>query len=594
MRKAAVKTAFHTPRRQRGFAAVFAAIAMVAMLSAVALAIDVGRLYNAKRNLQRAASLAALDAVQVVSGCTGRGVIGTGVDARTEALASLARNQLVADSVVTQIGMRDGSAADAGFVPLGDGDARISAVRVTLTRAAPRRIVPLITGSSDLVLQASAAAGQAPQAGVSLGPSVLSLNSANSPLLNSLLGSMLGSAVNLSVASAQGLAAAQVKLLDLAAAAGVATPGGLVNVNTSLPGALRLLADALNETGGSVNASAAATLASLAAVADPSRNVLLGDVLEIGEGLAGNAADTVYVDAFSLLMALSQSAVEGQTLDLPIGVALPAGLANLHLMVKVVRAPKIVGPGAAGVGPDGQPLTYARTAALQIQLRTDLLDVSGALSSLSPLVGIVAQPIRLGLDVDLGSAEASIRGIQCPTMGNPNTAVDVDVETALANVRLGTFSGAAASAPPLAGGPLINAINLPLLGPVLSVSLAAPARLDIGVADQEDTTFVNDFPLYVALPTPTNPRQVGDEALLGSAGSSLSSQFAAQLNVRLLGIPLPAGQVLSLVSRLLTPVFQVLDAVVDPLLSLLGAQPGASNVELYQVKVPRAEVFGPD
>ena len=135
MRQAAVKTAFHAPGRQRGFAAVFAAIAMVAMLSAVALAIDVGRLYNAKRNLQRAASLAALDAVQVVSGCTGRGVIGTGQDARAEALASLARNQLVADSVVTQIGMRDGSAADAGFVPLGDGDARISAVREALPEA---------------------------------------------------------------------------------------------------------------------------------------------------------------------------------------------------------------------------------------------------------------------------------------------------------------------------------------------------------------------------------------------------------------------------------------------------------------------------
>lgn len=579
--------------RQRGVAAIFAAVAMLAMLSAVALAIDIGRLYTANRSLQRAANLAALDAVQVVSGCTGQGVTGTLADAQAETITSLARNGFSTSGVTTEIGMRDLSGADgsARFLPLADGDVGLSAVRVTLTQPAPSRIIPGITGSSDLLLQASAAAHQAPQASVSISPSALMLNSANSPVLNLLLGGLLGGNVNLGVVSQQGLAAAQVNLAQLALAAGVATPAGLTEIGTTLPGALNLLAAALNGTGGAVNATAAATLQQLAAQADPSRNVLLGSVLEISNAVTGEAADTLYVDALSLLMALAQSAVEGQSLNLPVNVALPAGLANLQLSLMVVQAPKIVGPGPAGLGPDGMPLTYARTAALQLRLRASVLDVGGALAGLSPLVGVVAQPIRIGLDVELGAAQASVREIQCPASNRPDTAVDLDVQTQLATVRLGTFTGAAASAPPLSGGPLINAINLPILGPVLSVALGAPASLEVGVEDEVDTSFINDFPLYVSLPTPSNPRIVGDEALLGSTGVSLSTQFSNQLTVRVLGIPLPVGEVQSVADTLLTPLFSILDTVIDPLLEQLGAQPGAASVQVLSVSVPRAEVF---
>lgn len=579
------------PARQRGFAAVFAAVAMIAMLSAVALTIDIGRLYTAQRNLQRAASLAAMDAVQVVSGCTGRGVTGTLADAQGEVAASLLRNGHAADTVSTVVGMRDDTASLTRFVALGDGDSRLSAVQVTLTRASPARIIPGITGSSGSPIQARAAAGQRPRAGVSISPSALSLDSSNSPLLNMVLGGLLGGNVNLSIAAQQGLAAAQVKLSELAAAAGVASPGGLVSVNTSLPGALQMLSNALNATGGAANASAAATLSSLAALADPNRQVLLGNVLGLGSGVSGEAADILYVDALSLMMALAQSAVEGQALDLPLGVALPAGLANLKLALKVSEAPFIGEPGPAGNGPDGQPLTFVRGAALQLQVRTDLLDISGALSALSPLVGVVVQPIRIGLDIDIGAAEASVREIQCPARHRPEPVVDLDVDTQVAVLRLGHFSGSAASLPPLAGGALISAINLPIIGPVLSVALNAPAELQVGTAQNSEVSYINNFPPYVALPLATNPVLVGDEALLSSAGASLSTQFANQLTVRLLGINLPLGSTLSLASTLLAPVFNLLDGVVDPLLQQLGVQAGGASVAVYTVDVPRPEVF---
>ena len=84
---------YPTAQRQRGAVAVFAAITMVALLSALALAVDVGRLYYAQRDTQRLADVAALDASRVVSGCASTsGVPGSKAQALAEVMASLARN----------------------------------------------------------------------------------------------------------------------------------------------------------------------------------------------------------------------------------------------------------------------------------------------------------------------------------------------------------------------------------------------------------------------------------------------------------------------------------------------------------------------
>jgi|HubBroStandDraft_3_1064219.scaffolds.fasta_scaffold50631_2 hypothetical protein len=53
--------------RQRGFTMAFVAITMVAIVSMAALAIDIGTLYQAKAEAQRAADAAALAAAQVIS-----------------------------------------------------------------------------------------------------------------------------------------------------------------------------------------------------------------------------------------------------------------------------------------------------------------------------------------------------------------------------------------------------------------------------------------------------------------------------------------------------------------------------------------------
>ena len=578
------------PHRQAGVAAIFAAIALITMMAALALAIDVGRLYTAQRQLQSAADHAALDSVRAMSGCNGSGARGRLADAQSEAAASLARNQSAA-ALQVETGMRNSSDPLSAFMPLPDGDPQASAVRITLRQPAPKRLIPGITGQYDSTLVASAAAEQKPQAEISVGSSALNLNTANSPLLNALLGGLLGGAVDLSVASQQGLVAAQVSLAGLLVAAGVADTQGLLDLNLSLPGALNLVAQALNQTGGAVNAAAAVTIGALVPVADALRQVRLGDVLQLPPGVPDVATSHLpLVDALSLVTSLAEAASVGKPLALPLSVSLPAGIADLQLALTVNRAP-LQAFGPAGFGPGGLPLTEARSAAISLQLRAQVLDLSGALSALSPVVGVVAQPIRLGLDVNLAPASAAVASIECPTLAKPGTRVRLDVNTQLASVRAGTFSGAVSTMPPLASGPLISAINLPLIGPVLAVNLQNPVGLNVGNSSASSEYFVNDFPLYVTLPSPTNPRNVGDGQLLGSVGATLSTMLAQQVQVKLLGATLPLGQVSGLLNTLLVPLLSTLDLVVDPLLGQLGIQAGSADVMLTQVSVPQATLF---
>ena len=54
---------------QRGVAAIFAAVAVLAGITAFGLIYDIGLIYSAQRDLQRVANVAALDAAMATGGC---------------------------------------------------------------------------------------------------------------------------------------------------------------------------------------------------------------------------------------------------------------------------------------------------------------------------------------------------------------------------------------------------------------------------------------------------------------------------------------------------------------------------------------------
>ena len=87
-----------TPRRlrlrsqQRGAAGVFLVISLLLLVPILALALNIGQLYYAQRDLEKQATLAALSATQVASGCANDGRPGLLAAVTQEVIRIIAAN----------------------------------------------------------------------------------------------------------------------------------------------------------------------------------------------------------------------------------------------------------------------------------------------------------------------------------------------------------------------------------------------------------------------------------------------------------------------------------------------------------------------
>ena len=89
-----------TPRRlrlrsqQRGAAGVFLVISLLLLVPILALALNIGQLYYAQRDLEKQATLAALSATQVASGCANDGRPGLLAAVTQEVIRIIAANNV--------------------------------------------------------------------------------------------------------------------------------------------------------------------------------------------------------------------------------------------------------------------------------------------------------------------------------------------------------------------------------------------------------------------------------------------------------------------------------------------------------------------
>jgi hypothetical protein len=113
--------------RQRGFTMAFVAITMVVIVSMAALAIDIGTLYEAKAEAQRAADAAALAAAQVIStsGITGdptnadlswKAACGGAASLATLAANSVANQNLIGGNAPSTINVYYGISSGVGTI----------------------------------------------------------------------------------------------------------------------------------------------------------------------------------------------------------------------------------------------------------------------------------------------------------------------------------------------------------------------------------------------------------------------------------------------------------------------------------------------
>ncbi len=597
-------------RRQQGAAAVFVAIALIALLTAVGLAIELGRLYNAQRQLQKAASLAALDGVRVVSGCNG-----TSTDPTAVIADSLVRNYTTAlTSTTTATGVMTTDANNLRVLNTASS-AQANAVRVTLTAPFPALIFPFLPQPSNL-LTASATATQEALGSLRVGSGVADVN-----LSKSFLSALLGGTVN--VADFNGLAGVDVTSQQLATALGVnvtdlSSAAGL-NKTVLLGAALNGLSSAL---GGTVSSQVRGSLQNLAGQATNNTPIPLSSILVPVGNIASDVPFVGLQEVFMALALASRSDASGNPTAIQLNglnvVALP-GVANVSVFAKVIAPPKLSNLGRAG------PLANASTAqASTAQVRLMVrIDGSGGLLAALNLINIpfVAQVsavpnLKIGVDVEVAKATAWLNTLTCPKsdVNNGLPVAGLKVNTALATVAVGTYSNVTDAVTPGSSIPLatVKLLGITLadlaLGINANVSQTSNTLNDVNqfkqckrngnfpaICDDTDpATPSSATPIYRALGAPAAPTVPAASPTTENPQKAVSNLSIA-LNLVLTGGSSLVGAVLTPITALVQPVLNLVNttlvtAVINPLLDLLGVSAGTATVTMDLVTVGQPAV----
>lgn len=580
------------PRKQGGATLVLVAGFLLALLTCLALAIEVGRLYASQSSLQRTADIAALDAANRLSGCR-TGAPPQDLDAAVSAAidGAIQRNESVPARIDSrfELGLLQNTSPERTFVA---SAAEPDSVHVTLTQPVPTGLTGLITGG-DRQMQAHATAMSRPVAQIAVGTKLLNVSDAS--VLNALLSGLLGGSVNLSVGAYNALIGANVTLADMVeATVGVGTPEELLTTNLTLPEALQVLGDAVDSTVAGAGNLAGTTLDTLAGLADPNRSVLPGDAIVVEEGLEG-VVGQVPINVADLLTSLAQAANEGTPISLPTSVSLPP-LANVDATINIVEPPQVA-IGRAGRDIQGDYRTVATSSQVSIQLRATVLGFPGS--------ALLDLPVY----IKAGSASARLEELLCanPLAGRPEHEVAVGTGTSVAQIGIGEFDDIG-SANPQPTGDDVTLVNL--LGGLLKVNVQNMAPINVGSGPGNQTLdFVGPF-----------PPQDGAEAQTQTVGTDLSDALgnalgtlAADVNSNtvyvdsslpllgtviaglLNGVVSTVGGLVDLVVDLVQPVLNALgDAVLTPLFELLGLDIGAADVSVQAVLVDQPEIYRRD
>ena len=528
-------------RRQRGAISVFAVLTLLLAVLFAALALDTGRLFLEQRRLQNTADLSALSAARFACG----GVPDLAA-ATAQANAAAAAN---------------GHAGDLGvdFAPAGDD----SAARVTASGEYPTSLLAggVIPGTTRL--RATAAAVQRSVAGISAGSFLARLDPAG---LNPLLSGLLGSNVNLGLADYQGIAAANLTLLDLIQAHGaVATVNDLLALQMNVGAFFDLMATALDNKG---KADAAGDLRNLAAGASDALVLTLGDLLKVTADDPETSAEAE-VNALDLLMLTAEIANGQNAIAIPAaGVAIP-GVANIGVNLWLIQPPQIaIGP--AGRDENGNWKTQVQTAQVRLGVNLALTPVPLGIPGI-----LTIQLANLQLAVDAAQTTAWLESIGCPSPGNPDGSATMGSQPGILNMAIGNLdaNGQVTGPANVAAVQLLGGLG----GPAVTVGASANASLE---SNPQSTPFEGPFPQTETVDTPP------DEALT-NALADLANSLDLQVTVGTLNLML-LNQVIGLLRPVLTPIITLLgDALLTPLLDALGVSVGGADLSVFTIRVDR-------
>jgi uncharacterized membrane protein len=500
---------------------------MLALLFTV-LAIDSARLWLQKRNLQKAADIAAMQAARF----TGCGSIKA--DAVTAAAQALLAN--APDDAANTVGatvmivQRGRITRDAQLLPVFtvDETENNNAAHVELTK--PVRASLILGGmfTTPVLMKAKATAQGGPPIGTFSVGSLVGVTDASATFTTNLFKAILGnSSLNLTTQALTGLAGTTVSLAQLQVLAGAKTIEDLLNMTVPLSQLVQWIA-----TASPSSAAANAALSELiTASATSGLTVKLGDVLNVHL-----PADTATASArLNVLDLLNVGVMVGKGAGL---INLDAGLAGIgSIGLTLGQLPKIaVGP--AGKSASGNWCTQAQSSQVQLVI------------GINPLgIGLVDMALR----VDLASVNAQLANLN---VSPGATSGVINAGSTVIGIKLTKKADENKPASVL-GGLLTVGLNLPVLN-------AQGGTANFTVTSRD------------GLPTGIQTSGTLGQSIAGLLGD------ASSLDIKVLGL---GGDLLKpLVQTILSPIFKMLgNAIIDPLLTALGLNPGFVKVQLMDI-----------
>ena len=551
-------------RRQRGAIAIVAAIWIGAAIAALG-AIDVGNFFLVHRQLQRSADLAAVAAAETVGsagGCTA---------ATASAQGAATANGLPTSGKVDVLCGRWDPSANPANPYFSTTQTPQNAAKVTVSQPFPYFFLAGLART----LSATATAQATNIRSFSLSTSLATLSGG---MVNGLLNSLLGTSLSLSVASYQGLASAQVKLQDLAVALGAGSISQLLTTQVTVGQLAAALQVAANQ-GNTLSATVSSALGTIVAAIPPGNRISIGSMLSVGLGDPQTAASAT-VSVLDALMVAAEVA-NGQS-AINLGAALNLGaLANVSAQAKIIEPP-VIAVGEAGQNPDGTWRTSAHSAQVRLYVNIKLLNLNLILVNLSAL--------NLPIYIEAGQGTAYLQSTQCSASRSTSQSIIVaQPGIAAACVGMDAANNVANTTTPATCLQPVPVTNVSvLLIPVVSISVGNPkTNAGLYVSLQPASSTAMKFNGVVG---DNDDYQSTNSNALGSATSGILTQVVTQLPTSVyasvLGIPVLAGSLvgnavsslLGAVVSLLTPVLNSLDALLVPLLQLLGVQIGVSTV----------------
>lgn len=472
---------------QRGAVGILAAISLPIAILATVLVVDTGRLFMERRDLQKIADTAAVEAVsRLTSGnCAGEGNLPNtyaNENAAGYGFGSAAGETLSTVCVGLATNPDTAVRAPDNSVP---ADQR-RAVQVTVSRIVPASLILRAgslfgVGGDVITLNAQAIAEKdvvEPWAEFSVGAQLLSLG--NDRLLGTVL-SAVGVSTDLTALSSAGLASAKVTPAGLLRALGITltidelkalSPAGLVQLVNTEVGVLgvddliNLGAEVVSDSTLKANLGALGTAIAANGILGPATVQLFGTpstpgLIRLGTGAENNplgAALDAQINLGDLLSGGILAGAAGRGLVIPNASLLGLGTLSLG----------IVEPPTIAVGPVG---TQAFNAQVRLHVNVD----TNSTLLVGALLNALAVRIHLPITVDLTDARGTLTDIDCSVI--PTTAT-VQVDSSVGNVCLGEMPPGALWSNSSSCTALVQDTDLvtaPLVGTLLRGKIALPA-----------------------------------------------------------------------------------------------------------------------